>query len=113
MTGGLIELNAHMATPAGAMILITVGTTIAASACFVGVVLALIEAEWRIAAVFAAIVLLGAAMIAIGVRIPKDRIITAYAGEEVNIGQVAEMYEVIEMDGKLLRLRERQEGERE
>ena len=103
----LIELNAHMEMTGWALSMVTLGTTIAACACLVGVVWALIEKDWRIAAAFAFVGMLGAAMIVIGVRQPRDRIITACLSGPVSIEDLEAKYDVIEIDGKLLRLRER------
>lgn len=106
MMSGLIQMNVHMEVTAGAAILIALGIA-AAVAGAIAVICGLMMEERRLALVFAAIGLLGAALIVVGARMPRDRIITACASGPVSIEQVAAVYDVIEVDGKMLRLRER------
>lgn len=106
MASGLIQMNVHMEVTGWAAGLIALGIA-AAAACAIAVICMLMEKERRLALLFAVIGLLGAALIVVGTRMPRDRIITACASGPVSIEQVAAVYDVIEVDGKMMRLRER------
>lgn len=106
MASGLIQMNVHMEVTVFAQILMALGIAAAVSGVFI-VICGLMMEERRLALVFAAIGLLGAALIVVGARMPRDRIITACASGPVSIEQVAAVYDVIEVDGKMMRLRER------
>lgn len=106
MMSGLIQMNVHMEATVFAQILMALGI-FAAAVCGLVVICTLMEKERRLALLFAAIGLLGVALIVVGARMPRDRIITACASGPVSIEQVAAVYDVIEVDGKMLRLRER------
>ena len=106
MASGLIQMNVHMEVTQWAEALIVLGIFAAAVSFLIALSL-MMNRERRLALVFAAIGLLGAALIVVGARMPRDRIITACANGPVSIEQVAAVYDVIEVDGKLLRLRER------
>lgn len=106
MASGLIQMNVHMEVTQWAKALIVMGI-FAAVVSFLIALSLLMNRERRLALVFAAIGLLGVALIVVGARMPRDRIITACANGPVSIEQVAAVYDVIEVDGKMMRLRER------
>ena len=106
MASGLIQMNVHMEVTQWAEALIVLGIFAAAVSFLIALSL-MMNRERRLALVFAAIGLLGAALIVVGARMPRDRIITACANGPVSIEQVAAVYDVIEVDGKMMRLRER------
>lgn len=106
MASGLIQMNVHMEVTQWAEGLIVLGIFAAAVSFLIALSL-MMNRERRLALVFAAIAMLGAALIVVGARMPRDRIITACASGPVSIEQVAAVYDVIEVDGKMMRLRER------
>lgn len=106
MASGLIQMNVHMEVTQWAEALIVLGIFAAAVSFLIAISL-MMNRERRLALVFAAIGLLGVALIVVGARMPRDRIITACANGPVSIEQVAAVYDVIEVDGKMMRLRER------
>ena len=106
MASGLIQMNVHMEVTAWAVALMAVGIAATVVCVFVVICMLMEEEEPRLTLIFAAIAMLGVALIVVGARMPRDRIITACANGPVSIEQVAAVYDVIEVDGKLLRLRE-------
>lgn len=106
MTSGLIQMNVHLEVTPEATALICVGI----AAAVVGLLLAvsmILYRDRRWAAIFGALAVAGAVMVVLGARMPRDRIISACADGPVSIEQVATVYDIIEVDGKLMRLRER------
>lgn len=106
IAGGLIQMNAHMIMtgPATAMVgigAIAVAITLTVMICF------WFEMSRGKQALTIALVLVGVALIVLGVRQPRLKEIRACAAGPVSLEQVAAVYDIVAVDGKELTLRER------
>ena len=105
MMSGLIQMNAHMVMSGGAVALIVAGAMIAMGGLLWAVALGVHgRPGWIVMALGFA---LGLALMITGARMPRDRIITACASGPVSLESVGAVYDIVEVDGKMLRLRER------
>ena len=113
LTGELIQMNCHMVT-----------SRTAALMCVYGVLCALVFGISAVAMACAAyggstrLAWLGAAVLAVacavcigvavrGAKLPKEKIIHACANGPVSLERVAAVYDIVDVDGKELTLRER------
>lgn len=107
ISGGLIQMNAHMVSKHTAD-LVTAFGVIAAVLCLICLVGAIVIAEdKKMAFVFGVVMALGIAMAFAGKSIPKVKEIHACASGPVSLEKVATVYEIVKIDGKELILRER------
>jgi hypothetical protein len=107
-SGTMIELNVHMQSRGYADAFVILGLILAVSS-FMFFMLDLIQSKRFKKHLIPYIVtlLLGAATMVYGLRIPKDKIISYCANGPVSIEQISAAYDIIEIDGKLIRLKER------
>ena len=107
-SGTMIELNAHMQSRGYARAFVFLGAILAILS-FIFFMIDLIESKRFKKHLIPYIVtlLLGAAVMFYGLKIPKDRIISYCANGPVSIEQISAAYDIIEIDGKLIRLKER------
>lgn len=110
ITGGLIQMNAHMEVTAGAHALIVAGAVIAALFAFLALCAAVsqkTEHKRRYVTAFLIVALLGLALLIGGARRPREMILMCCADGPVSLEQVAARYDIRKVDGKLLVLAER------
>lgn len=110
MESGLIQMNAHMVVTGEALSWMIVGVIVAV----VGLLVALLVAtgkkrqhKWRYFAAFLIVGLLGIAMVVGGDRVPRRKVIKCCASGPVSLEQIAILYDIIEVDGKMITLVER------
>ena len=110
VSGGLIQMTAHMVVSKQAHAMIVGGAIAAALFAFLAICAALSRQgghKWRYALAFLAIAVAGAIMVASGAKRPREKIIYCCASGPVNLETVATVYDIIGVDGKLLTLRAR------
>lgn len=110
ITGGLIQMTAHMEVTAAARGMMMAGIVAAALFAFLAICAALSrdkEHKRRYVLAFLALALLGAALATAGARTPREKIIKCCASGPVSLEQIAIKYDIREIDGKLLVLAER------
>jgi len=110
LTGGLIRMNAHMVVRGDAKAMIIFGIIFAAF-CLVCAVATLLskkkEHKKRYVAFFVSFALIGVIVAVIGSDQPRQKVIMACADGPISLEQVAAVYEIKGIDGKMLTLVER------
>ena len=105
---GLIQMNAHMVVTSGARALIVAGIVVAGLFVFLAVLSGTGEKRsWKYVAAFMLIAVLGAGMAIVGANQPRQKVIMACASGPVSLDQVAAVYDIVDVDGKMLTLRVR------
>ena len=106
---GLIQMTAHTVLRAEAQGLIAAGLTLAVL-CALLAILALLNGDRmkpHAAVVFATVALIGTVMVVVGARMPRQKVLYCCASGPVSLETVAVRYDIIQVDGKLLKLAER------
>lgn len=110
MAGELIQMNAHMVTTGEASLMVCVGMT----ALLVFAVLAALAAREKerphrlfYTSFFAVIAIVGLVVLIVGANRPRVKEIRACVNGPLSLEQVAAVYDIVEIDGKELTLRER------
>lgn len=106
LTGGLIQMNAHMVMTAWA----TVATVIGIITVFIaGVILVCIwpGVTWNVRVPVAVAVLVGVVLVIVGTYEPRVKEIRACASGQVSLEQIATRYKIMSVDGKEIVLREK------
>lgn len=110
VSGGLIQMTAKAVRTGDARTMITLGIILAA----VGAILTLCAVfsrqkrhKWRWVAAFAALALAGAILVGSGAGLPRRKILYCCANGPVDLQLVAARYDLIEVDGKFIKLAER------
>lgn len=108
LTGTMIEMNVHMQSRGYADALCLFGGILVLLS-FIFFMIDLIQSESLKKHLIPYIVtlLVGAAIMLYGLKIPKDKIISYCANGPVSIEQISVNYDIVEIDGKLIRLKER------
>lgn len=108
LTSSMIEMNVHMQNRGYADVLIFLGGILAILS-FTFFMIDLVQSRRFKKQLIPYIVtlLLGAATMFYGLKIPKDKIISYCANGPVSIEQISVKYDILEIDGKLIRLKER------
>lgn len=108
LSGSMIELNVHMQSRGYADVFVILGAVLTIVS-FTFFMIDLIQSKRFKKQLIPYIVtlLLGAATMVYGLKIPKDKIISYCANGPVSIEQISAAYDIIEIDGKLIRLKER------
>lgn len=109
-TSGLIQMTAHSLTTPVAQRWIIVGALFAALGAFLVLCVAVSSRQdhkLRYLLIFAAVTVCGAIMLTHGMKLPRVKEIKACASGPISLEEVAARYDIIEVDGKLLTLRER------
>ena len=107
-SGSMIEMNVHMVSRGYAVALILLGGILAILSC-IFLIIDLIQSK-RFKKQFIPYIvtlLFGFATLFYGLKIPKDKIISYCANGPVSIEQISVNYDIVEIDGKLIRLKER------
>ena len=109
LTGGLIQMTAHMEVTAGARAMMTAGAAMAVLFALLTLCAEASEKEHkrRYVLIFAAFMALGFGLLIAGGNAPREKIIKCCASGPVSLEQVAVRYDIREIDGKLLVLAER------
>lgn len=110
ISGGLIQMTAHMVVRPEAHGWMVAGLIVAALFGFMAVCAALSkhsEHRRRYVAAFLAIALAGCVMTWAGAKQPRRKEIYCCASGPVSLEQVAARYEIIEVDGAFLKIAER------
>lgn len=110
LTGGLIQMTAHMEVTAAARGWMIAGAILLALFGFLALCAALSrqrEHKRRYVLAFLAIAAAGAAMLICGARMPRVKVLYCCADGPVSLEQVAARYDIRKVDGKLLVLAER------
>lgn len=108
LTGTMIEMNVHMVSReyADALILIGVCLIIGTAVFFLFDLKQ--SKRFRISMLgYLASLVIGLGLWLYGARIPKDKIISYCANGPVSIEQISVNYDIVEIDGKLIKLKER------
>lgn len=107
-SGTMIEMNVHMQSCGHARAFVILGAILAILS-FILFMVDLIQSKRFKKQLIPYIVtlLLGAATMVYGLKIPKDKIISYCANGPISIEQISAAYDIIEIDGKLIRLKER------
>lgn len=111
--GGLIQMTAHMCVTAKAQSMITWGCVLAAVCAVLALCAALSKKQdlkLRYVALFLAIASAGAAIAVSGARQPRQKVLYCCASGPVSLEAVAAVYDIVDVDGKMLTLTERQGG---
>lgn len=108
LTGAMIEMNVHMQRRGYADALVLLGVILAILS-FIFFMIDLIQSKRfkKQLIPYIVTILLGAATMVYGLKIPKDKIISYCANGPVSIEQISAAYDIIEIDGKLIKLKER------
>ena len=108
LSGTMIELNVHMQRCGYACAFVFLGAALAIIS-FILFMVDLIQSKRfkKYLIPYIVTLLLGAATMVYGLKIPKDKIISYCANGPVSIEQISAAYDIIEIDGKLIRLKER------
>lgn len=109
-TSGLIQMTAHTLTTPAAQRWIIVGALFAALGAFLVLCVALSarqDHKLRYLFIFTAVTVCGVIMLTHGTRMPRVKEIKCCASGPISLEEVAARYDIIEVDGKLLTLRER------
>lgn len=106
---GLIQMTAHSLTSSAAQGWIIAGALIAALGAFLVLCVATGRRERRVRyiIVFTMVAVAGVILLVHGARLPRVKEIKACAYGPISLEEVAARYDIIEVDGKLLTLRER------
>lgn len=106
---GLIQMTAHMLTTPAASRWIIAGALIAALGAFLVLCVATGRRDHRLRYIiaFTAVAVAGALMLIHGAHMPRVKEIKCCASGPISLEEVAARYDIIEVDGKLLTLRER------
>ena len=106
MTGGLIQMNTHMVMTKGATTLIAIGVIMA---CFFAIIACKLWVASKIKAslVFMGVAAIGILLIYAGTKQPRVKEIKSCVYGPVSLEQVAVVYDIVNVDGKELTLRER------
>lgn len=104
----MIEMNVHMVSRESADAFVLLGGILVILG-FIFFMIDLIQSKKFKKQLIPYIValLLGAATMFYGLKIPKDKIISYCANGPVSIEQISIAYDIVEIDGKLIRLKER------
>ena len=103
--GELIQMNAHMVMTDGVAIMISMGFVFVVVACIAAFINYGINKRGFIVAVCA--VGIGLGVIIYGITKPKVKGIMACANGPVSLEEVAAVYDIVDIDGKMLTLREK------
>ena len=109
-TSGLIQMTAHSLTTPAAQRWIIVGSLFAALGAFLVLCVVLSSKQdhkLRYMLIFTAVTVCGVLMLAHGMKLPRVKEIKCCASGPISLEEVAARYDIIEVDGKLLTLRER------
>ena len=110
ISGGLIQMTAHMEVTAEARALITSGVILAAVFAFLAICAAISrrrEHRRRYVLAFAAFALLGVGLAAVGANAPREKVLQCCVSGPISLESVAARYDIRKVDGKLLVLVER------
>lgn len=110
MSGGLIQMTAHMVRTGEARGWMIAGAIVAGLFGFLAICAAVSrkqEHKRRYVLAFLAFALLGAAMLIGGAKQPRRKLIYCCASGPVDLQMVATRYDLLDVDGKLLTLLER------
>ena len=108
LTGTMIEMNVHMVSRGYADAIILLGDILVILSC-IFLIIDLIQSK-RFKKQFIPYIvtlLFGFAILFCGLKIPKDKIISYCANGPVSIEQISVNYDIVEIDGKLIKLKER------
>ena len=106
IAGGLIEMNAHMIMPKSAITLMIIGGTLT----FIAVVACagfIVDKNLRCALGAVAVILIGCLIFYRGMITPRVKEIHACASGVVSLELIAARYQIVDVDGKELILREK------
>jgi hypothetical protein len=110
ITGGLIEMNAHMITTQRAQGLMLIGCALAVIGLIALIVIVVdknVQTAWKSIVIAGVVVTIGCAMVYSGTRIPRVKEIHACADGAVSLESIAARYDIVSVDGKELVLRVR------
>ena len=110
MMGELIQMNAHMERSADARGLMAGGLIIAVLFIILAVCAAMSRREdhkVRYVLAFLGMAVVGTVMLIAGANQPREKIVRACANGPVSLEQVAAVYDIVDVDGKMLTLRVR------
>jgi MFS family permease len=110
IAGNLIQMNAHqeITGEARAMIIFGVVVAVFCAGCAVAALCSRKKAHrWRYVVAFAALAAIGIGVAVAGSNQPRRRVIMACANGPVSLEMVAGVYNIAEVDGKMLKLIER------
>lgn len=106
LSGSLIEMNAHMVVSATASALIWIGFLAAVGFLLLGIIAA-IGGKGNLYVVFVIIAIAAAAVGIGGARMERVKEIRYCANGPVQIEQIAAKYDIVDIDGKMITVRER------
>ena len=105
LENGLIQMNAHMIRQTRFDVIIALG--VVAAICFVIIAVFTFNESKKVFAVWLVLAAVGVIVTIIAYNQPKVKEIKACANGPVSIEQIAALYDVVDVDGKMLTLRER------
>ena len=106
LTGELIQMNAHMVVTDGAVKLILVGATLAFVFALLGCKL-FVERKLKASLILVGLAGLALMLMFVGSQIPRVKEIKSCVNGPVSLERVAAVYDIVNVDGKELTLRER------
>lgn len=110
LSGGLIQMTAHMEVTAGALRLMIAGGIVAVLffvLAFCAAVSRRKDHKRRYVLAFAAFALLGVGMVIAGANAPREKVLQCCVSGPISLESVAARYDIRKVDGKLLVLVER------
>lgn len=110
LSGGLIQMTAHMEVTAGALRLMVAGGIVAMLSALLAIcVMVSRQRDDRIQYVlaFAVFALLGVGMMIAGANAPREKVLQCCVSGPISLESVAARYDIRKVDGKLLVLVER------
>ena len=110
VAGEIIEMNRHSVMSGDAVRAVLFGAVLAAA--FTGALVAWFQNKNKdkskvYPVIFAVLILAGAVLFTAGVKAPKKKRIMACVTGPVSLQHIAEQYDIVDIDGKMLTLMER------
>lgn len=108
LDGSLIQMNVHMMMNKGAEAMFIVGIFLGI-ACIVGILCYLDDVKkwWKIIVTLTVLLCIFAGMSCWAFYMPREKIIMACVNGPISIERISGVYDILEIDGKMLKLRER------
>lgn len=108
LSGSLIQMNAHAHLPDYAQTLVMLGILLGLVFIILLILELIFREKWtRTASLLLVLILLCTTAFYIGYTRPREKIIMACVNGPISIERISGVYDILEIDGKMLKLRER------
>ena len=108
LSGSLIQMNVHAYLPKYAQTLAATGIVLGVALIILLISKLMLDEKWtRIASLLLVLILLCVTAFYIGYTRPREKIIMACVNGPISIERISGVYDILEIDGKMMKLRER------